>query len=68
MAGSMLTENNPNITDLNDPNRATKLAEKWCKIYDDEWTDALESLEKKYSKKNHEQYVHHLFSLVKVSF
>ncbi|VDI72788.1 Hypothetical predicted protein [Mytilus galloprovincialis] len=62
--GSMLTENKPNITDLNDPNRATKLAEKWCKIFDDEWTDALDSLEKKYSKKNHEQYVHHLFSLI----
>ncbi|XP_052078580.1 uncharacterized protein LOC127716432 isoform X2 [Mytilus californianus] len=71
VAGSMLTENNPNITDLNDPNRATKLAEKWCKIYDDEWTDALEALEKQYLKKKrdkHEQFVYHLFSLIKVIY
>lgn len=67
----MLTENDPNIKDLNDPNRPTRLAEKWCKIYDDEWTDALESLERKYYEKKHQkhdQFVYHLLSFVKVSY
>lgn len=69
MAGSLPTDNNPNITDLNDPNRPTKLAEKLGKIYDDEWTDAVQNLEQKKSKRKeqkHEKIVYHLYSLIKV--
>ncbi|XP_076117424.1 uncharacterized protein LOC143085126 isoform X2 [Mytilus galloprovincialis] len=71
VAGSLLTDNNPNITDLNDPNRPVKLAEKLAKIYDDEWTDAVQDLEKKKSKKKekkHEKIVYHLYSLIKVLY
>ncbi|XP_063413239.1 uncharacterized protein LOC134695757 isoform X2 [Mytilus trossulus] len=71
VAGSLLTDNNPNITDLNDSNRPTKLAEKLGKIYDDEWTDAMQDLENKKSKKKekrHEKIVYHLYSIIKVLY
>jgi hypothetical protein len=44
VAGANLTDNNPNIADLSDPNRATKLAEQFSELYDNEWTDAFEDL------------------------
>lgn len=71
MAGARLTDNNPNITDLNDPNRPVKLGERLGKIYDDEWTDAMQELEQKYShskkkEKKHEKIVYHLYSIIKV--
>eukprot|EP00105_Crassostrea_gigas_P043197 XP_019927345.1 PREDICTED: uncharacterized protein LOC105339240 [Crassostrea gigas] len=44
IAGSKLTNNNPDIADLNDDNRPTKLAEKFGQLYDDEWTDSMEEL------------------------
>lgn len=46
IAGSKLTSNNPDIADLNDDNRPTKLAEKFGQVYDDPWTDAIEELTK----------------------
>lgn len=42
--GSKLSEKNPNITDLSDSNRPTKISEKYSELYDNEWTDALETL------------------------
>ncbi|WP_263081295.1 hypothetical protein [Endozoicomonas sp. Mp262] len=52
IAGKRLTDQNPNIADLSDPNRPTKLAEQLSSLYDDEWTDAYEELEKAgYSEK-----------------
>ncbi|XP_060582835.1 putative leucine-rich repeat-containing protein DDB_G0290503 [Ruditapes philippinarum] len=44
--GDRLTDNNPNITDLSDRNRPTKIAEKCAELYDNEWTDAFDVLEK----------------------
>uniref|UniRef100_A0A8W8KQN8 Mitochondria-eating protein C-terminal domain-containing protein n=1 Tax=Magallana gigas TaxID=29159 RepID=A0A8W8KQN8_MAGGI len=44
IAGPKLTSNNPDIADLNDDNRPTKLAEKFGKVYDDTWTDSIEEL------------------------
>lgn len=41
---SKLNHKNPNITDLSDSNRPTKIAEKYNELYDNEWTDALEEL------------------------
>lgn len=41
---SKLNDKNPNITDLSDSNRPTKIAEKYNELYDNEWTDALEEL------------------------
>ncbi|XP_062601297.1 uncharacterized protein LOC134263014 [Saccostrea cucullata] len=42
--GNKLNDKNPNITDLSDSNRPTKIAEKYNELYDNEWTDALEFL------------------------
>lgn len=39
-----MTSNNPDIADLSDDNRPTKLAEKFSQLYDDAWTDSLEEL------------------------
>lgn len=44
IAAEKLTSGNPNIADLSDPNRPTKLGEIYSQLYDNEWTDALESL------------------------
>lgn len=40
-----LTYNNPNIADLSDEKRPTKLAEAFSELYDNEWTDAFEELD-----------------------
>ncbi|KAL4230296.1 hypothetical protein ACF0H5_010680 [Mactra antiquata] len=39
-----LRDNNPNIADLNDQCRPTKLAEMYSELYDNEWTDAYSIL------------------------
>ncbi|CAG2229834.1 MYH6_7 [Mytilus edulis] len=43
--GDKLSQDNPAIADLSDPNRSTKIAEMYNSIYDNEWTDALETLQ-----------------------
>lgn len=43
-AGEKLRLNNPGLADLSDENRPNKLAEKFSELYDNAWTDALESL------------------------
>ncbi|XP_060569583.1 myosin-9-like [Ruditapes philippinarum] len=49
LAGKKLQEQNADIADLSDPNRAMKLSEKFGQLYDDEWTNAFESLTDKKS-------------------
>lgn len=43
-ASKQLTTNNPNIADLSDRNRPTKLGEKFEQLYDNEWSEAFEYL------------------------
>lgn len=45
LASSRLRDNNPNITDLSDQNRPTKIAEKLSELYDNQWTDAFDVLQ-----------------------
>ena len=45
MTGDKLALDNPNITDLSDPNRPTKVVEMMTELYDNEWTDAFEALQ-----------------------
>lgn len=47
--GHKLTDNNPNIADLSDRDRPTKLAEKFAELYDNQWSDAFEELQKSFS-------------------
>ncbi|WAQ99469.1 hypothetical protein MAR_023842 [Mya arenaria] len=46
LACDKLTKDNPNIADLSDRNRPTKLGEIYSELYDNEWTDAFEGLTK----------------------
>lgn len=39
-----MTEGNPDITDLSDPNRPQKLCEQFNNLYDNLWTDAFDHL------------------------
>ena len=45
LAGEKLTEGNPAITDLGNPNRPAKIGERWSTLYTDEWTDAYEEIQ-----------------------
>ncbi|XP_052796656.1 myosin-11-like isoform X1 [Mya arenaria] len=45
-----LTDNNPDIADLSDSNRPTKLAEFYSELYDNEWTNAFEVIKNKHSE------------------
>jgi hypothetical protein len=42
MVGDKLTKGNPAITDLGDPNRPMKIADKYGGLYDNDWTDAMQ--------------------------
>ena len=46
LAGNKLLDKNSAITDLSDPNRPMRLGERFSEIYDNEWTDAFDKLEK----------------------
>ncbi|XP_052277956.1 uncharacterized protein LOC127876659 isoform X2 [Dreissena polymorpha] len=45
VVGDKLVQDNPNISDLSDKNRPTKLGEMYSELYDNEWTDAIEGLQ-----------------------
>ena len=46
---SCLRDNNPNIVDLNDQYRPTKLSELFTELYDNQWTSAFYSLQQQLS-------------------
>ncbi|XP_063413463.1 uncharacterized protein LOC134695910 [Mytilus trossulus] len=52
MAGQKLTEGNPAITDLGNPNRPAKIGERWASLYSDEWTDVFEEIIQKNEKQD----------------
>ena len=43
-ASQQLTEGNPNIADLSDIHRPTRLGEMYSQLFDDEWSEAFEAL------------------------
>ena len=43
--GQKLTDANPNIADLSDLNRPTKLTERYTELYDNQWTDAYDLID-----------------------
>ena len=59
-----MTDGNPAIADLGDPNRPTQLGEKFSELYDNEWTDAMEELEKAGNEKTN---INTLKTIVEVS-
>lgn len=53
--GAKVTDQNPNIADLSDTNRPTKLAEQFSELYDNEWTDLFEHLNGEEKDKDKDQ-------------
>ncbi|XP_060569842.1 uncharacterized protein LOC132728252 isoform X1 [Ruditapes philippinarum] len=45
--GARLVDNNPNIADLSNPYRPTKIAEQFSELYDNHWKDAFQTLKNK---------------------
>ncbi|KAL4230973.1 hypothetical protein ACF0H5_011346 [Mactra antiquata] len=43
---NQITDGNSDIADLADENRPTKLAERYLQLYDNQWSDAIDSLSK----------------------
>ncbi|XP_060604676.1 uncharacterized protein LOC132757415 isoform X2 [Ruditapes philippinarum] len=54
-ASQAMRHNNPDIADLSDHNRPTKIAERYTQFYDNEWTTAFEILSEK--KKTEEKKI-----------
>ncbi|XP_052719808.1 uncharacterized protein LOC128191665 [Crassostrea angulata] len=46
-ASQQLTEGNPNIADLSDTHRPTRLGEMYSQLFDDEWSEAFEAFKPK---------------------
>ena len=44
LMGHKLSDKNPNIADLSDQSRPTKLGEMFSTLYDDQYTDAFEEI------------------------
>ncbi|XP_060566872.1 uncharacterized protein LOC132725706 [Ruditapes philippinarum] len=61
VASAKLTDGNPNIADLSDKNRPTKLAEQYSELYDNEWTDAFGVLKGGNSEENACRILLHMF-------
>ena len=65
--GAQLLQDNPNVADLSDSNRPTKLAEQYAELYDNEWTDAFEVLTDLDDFKE-QQAIRYLLNLLMVCF
>lgn len=50
-ASRSLMHNNPNIADLSDKNRPTKIGERFEQLFDNEWSDAHETLKSTISER-----------------
>lgn len=41
LAGAKISTGNPNLVDISDANRPSKLAERYNELYDNDWADAF---------------------------
>ena len=64
LAGDRLRLNNPGIADLSDEYRPNKLAEKFNELYDNEWTEFYEDLER--TGNTEKQIIGQLLQLIQV--
>ncbi|XP_069130995.1 myb-like protein X isoform X2 [Argopecten irradians] len=71
IASNRLKEGNPNIADLSDKNRPTKLGECFASLYDDEWSEALEEIGEKDTDDDDEEdlkSIQKLLDVVKLAY
>lgn len=66
-AGAKLTDDNPMLANLSDPNRPTKLAEKYSELYDNEWTHAYETLRNQFYMEEKDA-ISSLLTIIKVGY
>lgn len=64
LMGDTLSNKNPDIADLSDKNRPTKIAEKFSELYDNQWTDAYEAAERLFKDQKEEQRIKILLQLL----
>ncbi|KAL3879245.1 hypothetical protein ACJMK2_031550, partial [Sinanodonta woodiana] len=62
-----MTNENPYITDLDDPNRPTTISERYSELYDNHWTDAFVKLQDKHHLAENEA-IDFLLDVLYVSF
>ena len=65
---NQLFANNPNITDLSDKNRSTKVRERYIDLYDNQWIDAVEIVETYIGTENEPKCVTVLLQILMVCF
>ena len=65
LAAQRLTDNDPIITDMSDKNRPTKLAECYCELYDNQWTDAFDTFDSSFN--DEEKCISMLIVILRVS-
>lgn len=63
-----LSDNNPDIADLSDENRPTKIGEKYQELYDNQWTDAFEVAENCFTNSDEKTRISVLRKLLMVWF
>ncbi|KAL3878448.1 hypothetical protein ACJMK2_030798 [Sinanodonta woodiana] len=59
-----LRDNTPNTEELSDPNRPTKFSEQFSELYDNEWMDAFDELEKLLGDKKEKEIISYLRDFV----
>lgn len=67
IAGAKLTDGNPSITNLSDPNRPMKLGDKFSELYDNEWTDLLDHFIKKMKGKE-DHVIQNIFYILQICY
>ncbi|XP_062613486.1 uncharacterized protein LOC134275231 isoform X1 [Saccostrea cucullata] len=65
-ASQQLTEGDPNIADLSDVHRPTRLGEMYSQLFDDEWSEAFEALKPTTKEDEDEIYPNTLTMLQKI--
>ena len=65
--GAELRAGNPNVADLSDPNRPTKIAEAFKELYDNEWTNAFEEMQKNKNLKEPDM-IQNLLAVLQVGY
>ncbi|PJE78591.1 hypothetical protein CI610_02468 [invertebrate metagenome] len=60
--------NNPNISDLSDPNRPIKIAEQFSELYDNLWTEACDALEEVYGQGDEKAIIQYLLLMLNAAY
>lgn len=65
-ASKQLSEGNPNVADLSDQNRPTKIGEKFGSLYDDEWSEAFDAITT--PEKSEDDAIKYLINIIQESY